>query len=52
MAKKLTYEELEEKVRQLEQSEFARKRVVKALSESEERLRFALETSHTGAWPR
>ena len=50
MAEKSTYEELEEKVRELKQSELARKEAVEALSEREELLGFALETSHTGAW--
>ncbi|MES0446525.1 MAG: PAS domain S-box protein [Desulfobacterales bacterium] len=38
MSEKLTYEELEQRIQELEQAEFKRKRAVKALRESEVRL--------------
>jgi PAS domain S-box-containing protein len=48
MSSKPTYEELEQRVKKLEQEAFERRRVEEALLESEERFRTAFEDAATG----
>ncbi|MBU0968909.1 MAG: PAS domain-containing protein, partial [Proteobacteria bacterium] len=50
MSAKPTYEELEQRVLELEKADFKRKRAEDALRESEERLKFVLDGSQLGFW--
>ncbi len=52
MSSKPTYEELERKVRELKSESIERKKVEKALKESEERLSHAQSVAHLGFWDR
>jgi two-component system, cell cycle sensor histidine kinase and response regulator CckA len=50
MAKKPTYEELEQRINELVQAESERKRIEEALLESEESLAMAQEVADIGSW--
>lgn len=52
MTQKPTYEELERRVRELKSESIERKKVEKALKESEERLSHAQSIAHLGFWDR
>jgi len=50
MVKKPTYEELEQRIRELEKAEFGRKGAEKALRESQQRMELALQGAELGTW--
>ncbi|MBF0233466.1 MAG: PAS domain-containing protein [Desulfamplus sp.] len=50
MAEKLTYEELEQRVKSLDRTELKLKRTQDALQESNQRLRLALKAARAGCW--
>jgi two-component system, cell cycle sensor histidine kinase and response regulator CckA len=50
MAKKPTYEELEQRVKELKQAESERKRAKRALTESEQELRLTISVTTDGIW--
>lgn len=50
MGEKPTYEELEQRIKELENEAFERRRVEEALRESEEKYRRFVETSNEGVW--
>ena len=52
MAKKPTYEELEQKIKELENEAFDRKRAEEVLRESKDNLDTAQKIAHVGSWSR
>ena len=50
MAKKPTYEELEQRVKELKQAESERKRAKRALTESEQELKLTISATTDGIW--